>query len=216
MNHKKDIYLLIKKENNNFALSKSTVYCVMDNKKQRSDEEMKWNTLSSEQLINRPWLKARRDTVQLPNGKVYDEYYVLSYPTWINVIAETEDGNIILERQYRHGLGVVSTEICAGVMEEGETPLQAAQRELEEETGYTGGVWQEIMTISPNPGAMDNLCHCFYAHGVKKTSRQHLDDTEDIEVLLYPKEEVKQMLLRGDFIQALMVAPLWKYFSINT
>ena len=188
----------------------------MDNKKQRSDEEMKWNTLSSEQLINRPWLKARRDTVQLPNGKVYDEYYVLSYPTWINVIAETEDGNIILERQYRHGLGVVSTEICAGVMEEGETPLQAAQRELEEETGYTGGVWQEIMTISPNPGAMDNLGHCFYAHGVKKTSRQHLDDTEDIEVLLYPKEEVKQMLLRGDFIQALMVAPLWKYFSINT
>lgn len=216
MNHKKDIYLLIKKENNNFALSKSTVYCVMDNKKQRSDEEMKWNTLSSEQLINRPWLKARRDTVQLPNGKVYDEYYVLSYPTWINVIAETEDGNIILERQYRHGLGVVSTEICAGVMEEGETPLQAAQRELEEETGYTGGVWQEIMTISPNPSTMDNLCHCFYAHSVKKTSRQHLDDTEDIEVLLYPKEEVKQMLLRGDFIQALMVAPLWKYFSINT
>ena len=216
MNHKKDIYLLIKKECNNFALSKSTVYCVMDNKKQRSNEEMKWNTLSSEQLINRPWLKARRDTVQLPNGKVYDEYYVLSYPTWINVIAETEDGNIILERQYRHGLGVVSTEICAGVMEEGETPLQAAQRELEEETGYTGGVWQEIMTISPNPSTMDNLCHCFYAHGVKKTSKQHLDDTEDIEVLLYPKEEVKQMLLRGDFIQALMVAPLWKYFSINT
>ena len=187
----------------------------MDKKKQRNDEDMKWNILASEQLINRPWMKARRDTVQLPNGKVYDEYYVLSYPKWINVIAETEDGKLILERQYRHGLGIVSTEICAGVVEQGEAPLHAAQRELEEETGYTGGNWEEIMTIAPNPGVMDNLCHCFYARGVKKTSNQHLDETEDIDVFLCPKEEVKQMLLRGEFIQALMVAPLWKYFSIK-
>ena len=168
----------------------------MDKTKQRSDKEMKWSTLSSEQLINRPWLKARRDTVKLPNGKVYDEYYVLSYPTWINVIAETEDGELILERQYRHGLGVVSTEICAGVVEDGELPLHAAQRELEEETGYTGG-------------------ECFYARGVKKTNNQHLDATEDIEVFLCSKEKVKEMLLRGDFIQALMVAPLWKYFTLQ-
>ena len=66
----------------------------MDKKKQRNDEDMKWSILASEQLIDRPWMKARRDTVQLPNGKIYDEYYVLSYPKWINVIAETEDGNL--------------------------------------------------------------------------------------------------------------------------
>ena len=53
----------------------------------RNDKEMVWHTLSSKQLINRPWLKARCDTVELPNGKIYDEYYVLSYPSWINVIA---------------------------------------------------------------------------------------------------------------------------------
>ena len=185
----------------------------MEKVKLRSDQEMKWITLSSEQVVNRPWLKARRDTVQLPDGRIYDEYYVLSYPGWVNVIAETEDGNIILERQYRHGLGIVSTEICAGVMEEGETPLQAARRELKEETGFTGGEWERIMTIAPNPGVMDNLCHCFLARGVKKTDRPHLDETEDIDVCLYPKEEVKRMLQNGDFIQALMVAPLWKYFS---
>ena len=180
----------------------------------RNDKEMVWHTLSSKQLINRPWLKARCDTVELPNGKIYDEYYVLSYPSWINVIAETEEGDIILERQYRHALGVVSTEICAGVIEAGEEPLHAAQRELEEETGYTGGEWQEIMTIAPNPGVMDNLCHCFYARGVKKTSQQHLDETEDIEVFLCTKAEVKDMLVQGKFIQALMVAPLWKFFSM--
>lgn len=120
-----------------------------------------------------------------------------------------------MERQYRHGLGVISTEICAGVVEEGETPLQAAQRELEEETGYTGGEWEEIMIVSANPSIMDNLCHCFYARNVKKTNNQKLDDTEDIEVFLRSKEEVKEMLLRGEFIQSMMVAPLWKYFTIK-
>ena len=182
-------------------------------KKLRNNEEMKWKTLSSKQLIDRPWMRVRCDKVQLPDGRVHEEYYVLSYPSWVNVIAETEEGDIILERQYRHGLDIVSTEICAGVMEEGETPLEAAQRELEEETGYTGGEWKEIMTVAPNPGVMDNLCHCFYAKRVRKTCEQHLDDTEDIDVLLCPKQEVKQMLIRGEFIQALMVAPLWKFFS---
>jgi len=182
-------------------------------KKLRNNEDMKWKTLSSKQLIDRPWMRVRCDKVQLPDGRVHEEYYVLSYPSWVNVIAETEEGDIILERQYRHGLDIVSTEICAGVMEEGETPLEAAQRELEEETGYTGGEWKEIMTVAPNPGVMDNLCHCFYAKKVRKTCEQHLDDTEDIDVLLCPKQEVKQMLIRGEFIQALMVAPLWKFFS---
>ena len=97
-------------------------------KKQRNNEEMKWKTLSSKQLIDRPWMRVRCDKVQLPDGRVHEEYYVLSYPSWVNVIAETEEGDIILERQYRHGLDIVSTEICAGVMEEGETPLEAAQR----------------------------------------------------------------------------------------
>ena len=109
---------------------------------------------TSKQLIDRPWMRVRCDKVQLPDGRVHEEYYVLSYPSWVNVIAETEEGDIILERQYRHGLDIVSTEICAGVMEEGETPLEAAQRELEEETGYTGGKWKEIMTVAPNPGVI--------------------------------------------------------------
>ena len=94
-------------------------------------------------------------------------------------------------------------------------PLEAAKRELEEETCYTGGEWEEIMIVSANPSIMDNLCHCFYARNVKKTNNQKLDDTEDIEVFLRSKEEVKEMLQRGEFIQSMMVAPLWKYFTIK-
>ena len=183
-------------------------------KKQRTDEEMMWKKLSSEYIIQRPWLTARCDKVELPNGTVHDEYYVLEYPTWINVVAETEEGMLVLERQYRHGLQVVSTETCAGCVEEGETPLEAAKRELEEETGYTGGTWEELMVVSPNPSIMNNLCYCFLARGVRLTSPTHFDKTEDIESFLRTKQQTYEMLLQGEFKQAMMAAPLWKYFTL--
>jgi ADP-ribose pyrophosphatase len=184
--------------------------------KQRTDEEMSWKTLDSEYLIKRPWLTARRDKVELPTGKVFDEYYVLEYPTWINVIAITKEGKMILERQYRHALGVVSTEIVAGCVEEGETPLEGARRELKEETGYTGGTWTELMISAPNPGTMTNLCHSFLAEGVELTAQKDWDATEDIEVFLKTKQEVRDMLEQGVFQQAMMIAPLWKYFAQQT
>ena len=140
-------------------------------------KNMKWKQLSTEYLIKRPWLTARRDKVELPDGRVIDEYYVLEYPSWINVIAVTKDNQMVLVRQYRHALGCTNFEVVAGVVEEGESPLHAAQRELLEETGFGGGEWQEIM-----------------------------------EVHLFSKEEVLQKLKNGDFIQSLMVAPLWKFF----
>lgn len=184
--------------------------------KQFDDEKMKWKVLTSETVLSRPWLHARRDKVQLPNGKIFDEYYVLHYPTWINVIAETSDGRLILERQYRHAIGKMSTEICAGCAEAGETPLQAAQRELQEETGYSGGEWTELLCLAPNSSTMDNYCHCFYAQGIEKVSEQHLDETEDIHVFFETKEEVFARLQQGEFLQAMMVAPLWKFFALYT
>lgn len=177
---------------------------------------MKWKTLESRYLIKRPWLTARRDTVRLPSGVVNDEYYVLEYPDWVNVIAVTTDGMFVFVKQFRYALGEVSTEICAGVMEEGEEPLDAAKRELEEETGYTGGCWQEMMTLSQNSSTCTNTTHCFIATGVEKTSAQHLDATEDIEVCLLTRGEVLGMLRRNEIKQALMAAPLWRYMTDDT
>lgn len=174
---------------------------------------MEWKTLNSEYLIRRPWLTARRDTVQLPTGVINDEYYVLEYPDWVNVIAITQDGQMVLIRQYRHGLGQTSFEIVAGVMEPGEEPEVAARRELQEETGYAGGEWQKLMTISQNTSTCTNLTYCYLAIGVESISGQHLDETEDIEVYRFAKEEVRAMLERGDIKQSLMAAPLWRYFA---
>ena len=133
-------------------------------------EIKKWTTLESRYIIQRPWLTARVDKVQLPDGRINPEHYVLEYPEWVNVIAITNEGEFVMVRQYRHAMDIVLDELCAGVIEEGETPLQAAQRELLEETGYGGGTWREIMTVGQNPSICDNITHCFLADGVERVS----------------------------------------------
>ena len=176
------------------------------------EREDKWKILESTYISRRPWMTARLDKVQLPDGRINPEYWVLEFPDWVNVIAITKDGEMVMVRQYRHALGVTEYELCAGVMEEGETPLQAARRELMEETGFGGGEWTEYMTICANPSNHTNLAHTFLAIGVEPMSEQHLDDTEELTSHLLSQQDVFDMLQRGEILQALMAAPLWKYF----
>lgn len=175
----------------------------------------KWKMLACEYLIRRPWLTARRDTVELPDGRINPEYYVLEYPDWVNVIAITEAGEFVMVEQYRHGLRDVFTELVAGVIEKGEDPLEAAKRELLEETGYAADEWTLNMVISQNPSTTTNLTYSYIAKGAKKVSSQHLDDTEDISVRLLPETEILRMLKSDEIKQSLMAAPLWKYFALK-
>lgn len=175
----------------------------------------RWKTLKSEYLFKRPWLTARRDVVQLPNGVVNNEFYVLEYPDWVNVIAITKDGLFVFVRQYRYGLDLDSVELCAGVAEPGENPIESAKREFLEETGYGGGEWKEIMKIGQNPSTCNNWTHCFVATGVEKIGNQQLDHTEDIDVVLLTQEQVLDMMMHDELKQALMLAPLWRYFATN-
>lgn len=172
----------------------------------------KWRVMESEYLIQRPWLTARKDKVELPDGRINEEFYILEYPDWVNVIAITIYGEFVMVEQYRHGLQEIFTELCAGVIEEGETPLEAAKRELAEETGYTGGEWHLLNKIAQNPSTSTNYTYCFLAKNVVKTSRQHLDPTEDIRIKLLSEKEVLEMLKNDEVKQALMAAPLWHYF----
>lgn len=176
---------------------------------------MGWNVLSSEYLVKRPWLTARRDKVELPDGRVIPEYYVLEYPDWVNVIAITKEGLFVMERQYRYAADRICYEIPCGVAEKGEPPLEAIQRELMEETGYGGGEWKLLMTLSPNPTSMTNMTYCFVAIGVERISDQHLDETEDLTVHLMSQENVWQLLEKNEIIQSLMVAPLMRWFMLN-
>lgn len=178
----------------------------------RDDADMKWQILDSEYLFREPWMTVRKDHVKLPSGVEMPDYYVLEYPEWCNIIAITQDGNILMEKQYRHAQQCVGYEIPAGCVEKGETPLAAAQRELYEETGYGKGEWTQFMKTSPNPGTNTNYCYTFLAIGVERISEQHLESTEDIKVFPMSHEEVLELLRKDGFHQALMAAPLWKYF----
>ena len=94
------------------------------------------------------------------------------------------------------------------------TPVDGARRELLEETGFGGGEWELIATLSPNSSTSTNMCYCFVAHGVEiKDKEQHLDTTEDIAVHLVTRDELYRLLSDGEIKQAMMAAPLWKYFA---
>ena len=179
-------------------------------------ENRKWQVLESKHILSLgQWLNVRQETVQLPSGVQIPTWFVLEFPDWINVIAITRDGQFVMEDQYRHGLGQTNYELVAGVIDAGETPLHAAQRELSEETGFGGGKWQLFMTLSPNPTNHNNLSYTFLATGVEKLSEQHQERTEGIHVHIMSREDVLQLLHEGGIVQALHAAPLWKYFAEN-
>jgi len=170
-----------------------------------------WEVLESIYLHRRPWLTMRQDKVKLASGRTIDDYYVQEFPAWVNVLAITEENNAVLIRQYRHGLGRVSYELPAGVHEEGESFLDAAQRELLEETGYGGGRWSLLMALSPNPAIQNNISYSFLAEGVSLSATQQLDATEEITVHLIPLEHLRSIIFSGEMIQALHSAPVLKY-----
>jgi len=177
-------------------------------------ENRKWKVLKSEHILRiGPWLSVRQETVELPSGKQIPTWFILEFPDWINVIALTKDGKMVMIDQYRHALGETHYEIVAGVVDEGETPLEAAKRELLEETGFGGGEWSEFMVLSPNPTNHNNHSYTFLATGVEPVTTQHQEATEDIRVHILEQSEVREMLAQGEIIQALHAAPLWKYFA---
>lgn len=177
---------------------------------------MHWKKLASEYIYQSQWLTVRKDKVELPKGPVLPSYYVLEYPDWVNVIGVTKEGMLVLVRQYRHGLGRISYELCAGMCDATDaTPMETARREMLEETGYGGGKWQEWMVVSANPGTHSNLNWCYLATDLEKLEEPQLEETEELTVHLFSAGEVKELLQQGDIIQAMHAAPLWKYFALQ-
>jgi 8-oxo-dGTP pyrophosphatase MutT (NUDIX family) len=144
------------------------------------------------------WLKLRSDTVLLPNGRSLDPYHAIELPDWVNVVAITDAGNIVLIEQYRHVVGEVLVEIPAGHVDSGETPDQAVRRELLEETGYAGGTWHHLGSMFAVASRFTNQVHSYLAFGVNKAAEPAPDSSENIRMRVMPWAEFVRRVHSGD------------------
>ena len=168
-------------------------------------------TLTPWKIIDsrRPFPKFRMDNCELPNGKPY-KAFVLEFDSWANILAITKNNEVVLVRQYRHGVQEISLELPGGVVDEGESPLEGAKRELMEETGYKAGQIIEVGKFYPNPAIQQNTLYCYLATDVEWAGEQDLDESEEIEVVLVPLGELVQMVQQGKLLHALNVAAIFQ------
>ncbi len=186
-----------------------------------------WKLLNTEYLVNAPWLKVAKETCELPNGKVIDDFYTLWQPDWVLILARTIEGKWVMTEQYRHGTGKIALEFPAGIIDKGETPEQAAIRELEEECGYkldegrgtrdernsekesTNPVYLGAYPV--NPDRHRGKFHVVFIDKVERSGNVHFDETEDIESLVLTDEELQAKMNSGEFSHPLQMAGYFKW-----
>ena len=176
-------------------------------------KELKWKTLHSEYIHKGPWATLRTDKCEMPDGRIVGEYYVLEYPNWVNAVAITQEGKVLMVRQYRHAAGIVSLELPGGVIDGDEAPELAMRRELLEETGYQFDDIELIATVYANPSTANNHTYCYLAKNGKKVQGQNLDEHEEIVVEEYTIAEIKQLLADNQIPQALHCTGLFYALS---
>lgn len=186
-----------------------------------------WKLLSTEYLVNAPWLKVAKEKCELPNGKVIDDFYTLWQPDWVLILARTKEGKWVTTQQYRHGTGKIALEFPAGIINKGEAPEEAALRELQEECGYIVDSrklevdsTESKQTISSlvylgsfpvNPDRHRGKFHVVFIDGVVRAGTTSFDETEEIESFELSDEEVQAKMQSGEFTHPLQIAGYYKW-----
>lgn len=187
-----------------------------------NNENLAWKRVSCQHIVQDEYIDFRRCDYRFPDGTEFGPFYNYSRRDYVVIVATDTDGKYICVRQYRHGIERVTTEFCAGGIERedgkeygnhadnqhAELALDAAKRELVEETGYESDDWKFLMSIPSNATMADNYANIFVAKNCRKVADQNLDDTEYLNVHTYTRAEIDDMIKSGEFPQMAHVLAL--------
>ena len=182
------------------------------------DKDLMWEEISTEHIVQDEWIDFRKSSFRFPDGNVFEPYYTYSRRDYVVIVASDEDGKFICVKQFRQGIREVTTEFVAGGIERedgkqygsrenasSEDALEAAKRELSEESGYVSDEWSHLITIPSNATIADNYAYIYVAKNCRKVSGQSLDEMEFLNVELYSAEEIEKLIAEGNFKQAMHV-----------
>ena len=178
------------------------------------DDALRWKELSRRRVTSHSLFDlhvAERESTQGARG----EFLILHAPDWVNVVPvlsnEAGEECFLMVRQYRHGLDAITTEFPAGLIEPGEDPAQAAERELREETGHRAGRMTLLGRVSPNPAFMTNWCSTYLAEDLELLGEKSLDALEQLDAVTVPVREVESRMGTGEYINSLVMVALFWY-----
>jgi len=158
--------------------------------------------------------RTRYDSMRNPRNQKVMQRLVLESVDWVNMVALDHAGRSVMVRQFRFGVGYSTLETPGGMVDPGEDSLTAARRELLEETGYSGGEWQYLGAVEPNPAFHNHLCHHWLATGVECTAALDLGAGEAIEVVAMEEKDIVAAVMSGELKHALALSVLARVFDL--
>jgi 8-oxo-dGTP pyrophosphatase MutT (NUDIX family) len=180
-----------------------------------TEEIRKWEKRESKALGDHRIFQLREDRVINPRTDTEHDVVVLECPDWVNIVALTPEGEVVMVDQYRHGSETVELEIPGGMMDPGETdPVATAVRELQEETGYTGENARIIGECFANPAIMNNRVHTILVENCRLTHEVQLDAGEDLAAHLVPAADLPK-LIKGQKIRHSTIVAALHYFALE-
>ena len=168
-----------------------------------------WSEVHSRVVSENRIFTLKKKTARSPRTGGDHDFFLLEAGGWVNIIPVTSSGEVLLVRQYRHGSDEITLEIPGGLIDDGQTPEEAAARELREETGYRAAEMIALGRVRPNPAFLDNWCYMFLARDVVRVGDIEQDDGEDLELVRRPLSEIPNMIARGDINHSLVITAFY-------
>ena len=169
-----------------------------------------WTVTDSSYVLNDQWMTVRADSCKAADGTDIAPYYVIESSDWVSMAVFDDQCRMLITRLYRHGNREMSFEIPAGMVDEADgDPLTAAKRELQEETGFYGGEFKHLSSLTPNSARYNNSIHNFMVTGVLTTGAPSQDASEEILFEFLPVPQVLAMIRDGRFRQSTQIATIY-------